>query len=336
MVNSILLSICFSLFNFTLSCQINNPVYSLVLADDVYYEVSRFEREHNPFLMARGERAHFFDVIDEPDKCFITFIKTIKDNDPKINLYSFHDPAKVREKGYIYSFRGTTLNFNDIFNDLQLAFYQVTNYAKIIKDDIQAHMTEYEHNNVFFVGHSLGGEIAHSIGYLLNVPSTGVDAPGMVDFAPKLKDLYGLDRTYEDYHFRKAVDIVGVPNVVNYHFNRIEKRPIVIFVDVDVPCRFFSSFSFFAQPPLDKIIYDPSWTYNFHNGNDIIKLLIDNRGKVDRVFVRNIDYNLYNVFSHQKAAKIVKKIYDCLPGGLFGKRSFLEFSLDFLKGLKGK
>ena len=324
------------MFYLVSSCNIANPVYTVIIADDVYKNKSSFTNESNPFISVKNQRAHLFELISESSKCFIKYVKNLSTSDPKVSLYSVSETENGEVKAYVYAFRGTTANYNDILNDIQIAQGKVTDFAKKVKDEIKSHVSKYSNTAIYFVGHSLGAKLAHSLGYLMDVPSFGLDSPGMASLANSLQSYFNLNKSYEDYHKMKVHDIFGLPNAVNYTLGHIEKHQTVLVSDADVPCSMFSIFGLSPIIPLDKLLYNMQWTYAFHNTEDMIATLIRNKNNLSDVFIYHTDLSLYPIMSNPKTAKVIRKMHDCVPS-IFGfKKSYINFEKDLLSYLKGK
>ena len=314
------------LVTFVFSCNIENPVYSIVLSSDVYYENSYFKDEFNPLLKSASEEAFLLELVPTEEICIIQLIQEVSASQPRALLYSYSNSTSLEVEGLIFVFKGTTPTYYaDFYNALLTYYGYLSSYVKTISNILTNHLDLIKNNNVYFVGHSLGAKIAHSMGFLFDMKSIGVDGPGMLEFGRQLETEYNSTRSYEKYHQTKTINIVGVPNLVNLSHTRAEKTSTVIFNAPINYCYNLNSFPLSQIPLLEQVARSFSWTQHYHGIDNMIATLIENKKNLNAV-IEKIPFSLKKVFNHSKARNLLDKLINCLFDN-----SIDEFNLDLFR-----
>jgi len=125
-------------------CDITNPVYSSILAADVYESPSTIKFSERQFILLDNEEIFYFDRV-KLNTCYIKLVTTLHDGEPKLNLYSYYSNFETYKKsfetdsnespeisemyadGFIISIRGTQGSV-DVYNDLQMLFFTIPDY----------------------------------------------------------------------------------------------------------------------------------------------------------------------------------------------------------------
>jgi len=133
-----------SVFTKKNKCDITNPVYASIIAEDVASLTSNIVYSERPFITLSDDSIFYFDTV-KPNTCYFKLVSNLNYNVPRLNLYSYYSDfenykksfetdssvsPQISEKsadGFIISLRGTK-NPVDVYNDLQMFFYTIPDY----------------------------------------------------------------------------------------------------------------------------------------------------------------------------------------------------------------
>ena len=175
------------------------------------------------------------------------------------------------------------------------------------------------------VGHSLGGFLAHSLGFLFNVPSIGIDAPGSADFKEIFNELKKLklskemiESDYDSYMKGLGSTYVSIPNFVNMPLSH-NTSVSVLFVDPPTDCSYYKNGD--KLKAIQEVVSSIDWTRWFHDKERILDLVVNN--KLVRKTNFNMEFSLLNVLEEERS-KIIENMFLCsLPSKKIIENMFL-------------
>lgn len=305
------------------SCNIDNPVYSVVISKDADYVKSSFINESNPLIVGYFNSAHLFSLITEEDKCFILFDSVLKQDSPKILRYSVRaDPSAATPDCYLIIFQGSSTTARDIHNNNLLINGIVPEYVLEAKWALED-LIGSEQVPIIFGGYSLGGFLAESVGFIFDQPSFSVESPGSAKLTEKLNNIVDDSRDYKEYFLSKSTHIVGIPNFVSYGLDRIEDYPTILFSEPLTYCVHFIS-AFGKRFDFMTILQTPGWTDNYHNYNNLLHAIIENKDNPERIFETKLLYRLKPIIEDPRVDNQLKAIYDCVKKYTWESGSYEE------------
>lgn len=319
----------FLLISSVLTCNPYNPIYSIILSNDVYADYSNFRYSFNP-LVGSETKAYLHELIEEPSKCFIRFEDNLVSYQPKISLYSARASSNGEILAYFIVIRGTTLSLMDVVNDNLILAGRVPTYVTTALNYIKPLMNKLKGKEVIFSGHSLGAFVAHSLAFIFNKFSVGFESPGTHFQINHLENLAGDGRKYQEHHLTKAIEVSGIPNIINYLLPKINYRHLVIFAAPITNCLHFFNPIWLNRLSFIKILMTPGWTLNYHSSDNIIDSLVRNKTDLAKVMVENYNFKLKSIFEDPRMDGQYMAIHHCLLKYSFHRISFQELKQKLL------
>ena len=316
------------LFQFTFSCNIDNPVYSIFLANDAYHDSTLFT-EYNPLLSYNDINVRLFDLVPENERCYFTFKKVISSEEPKAFLLNYASSPYFWAQGYVVTIRGTAINKNALVNDFEATVGFLPNSLKPLIEKVNNSFYWGVPGSLRFVGHSLGGVLAHLAGFYFDLPSVGIEVPGLVHLNFAAQKELSSKRKFETYMLNKTRTILSYPNLVNSISKRHNFLVDRMFVKPFSKCPAYEVLEGDMKLGLRSVLAEFIFTDHFHSSQVAVETILEKKGNLNEIFAFNQKQSHFAIFAHQNALPVIMKMFEChkKKGGV---ESFRQYEEKFL------